>query len=170
MKIYVAGWVALMVWASAAAQAPAQAPAPAPTPTDAKKAGSATATKAVPAAPVKKDTKKKKADEMGTIAGMEIPRGTGFLGLQIVNGVFKLTSYDGKKKPAAADFSRVVMRWNVQYQKNPERALLLPSTGVGVFSTEKIVKPPHAFRLTIILLKGENDDAPGETFTVDFRG
>lgn len=166
MKIYVAGCVALMVLVMAVAQPPVPTPAPA----DAKKTAPANGTKAVPAAPVKKDTKKKKADEIGTIAGMEIPRGTGFLGLQIVNGVFKLTSYDGKKKPAAADFSRVVMRWNVQYQKNPERALLLPSTGVGVFSTEKIVKPPHAFRLTIILLKGENDDAPGETFTVDFRG
>lgn len=166
MKIYVAGCVALMVWATVGAQTPAPTPAPA----DAKKAAPATGTKTVPTAPVKKDTKNKKADEIGTIAGMEIPRGTGFLGLQIVNGGFKLTSYDGKKKPAAADFSRVVMRWNVQYQKNPERALLVPSTGVGVFSSEKIVKPPHAFRLTIILLKGESDDAPGETFSVDFRG
>lgn len=166
MKTCVAGCVALTVWAMAVAQTPVPTPAPA----DAKKAAPTTGSKTVPTAPVKKDTKKKKADEIGTIAGMEIPRGTGFLGLQIVNGVFKLTSYDGKKKPAAADFSRVVMRWNVQYQKNPERALLLPSTGVGVFSAEKIVKPPYAFRLTIILLKGESDDAPGETFTVDFRG
>ena len=83
-----------------AAVAVAQVTAPKGT-DDAKKKSTAPASAAA-----KKDSGKKKADEMGKIEGMEIPRGTGFLGLQIKNGVFKLTSYDAKKKPVAADFSR----------------------------------------------------------------
>ena len=127
------------------------------------------APKTAPAAAAKKDDKKKKADEMGKIEGMELARGTGFLGVQIVNGVFKLTAYDAKKKPVAADFTRVVLRWSVPYQKNVERTQLTAGSGVGVFTSEKIVKPPYAFKLFITLLKGDADDAPGEAFTLDFR-
>lgn len=128
-------------------------------------------TKAVPPAPTKKDDgKKKKADEIGKIEGMEIARGTGFLGIQIANGVFKLTAYNGKKKPVAADFTRVGLRWNPQNVKGPEHAMLLPSGGLGVFSSDKIVKPPHQFRLFITLIAGEGDAAPVESLSVDFRG
>lgn len=122
-------------------------------------------------APVtKKDSAKKKAEEMGKIEGMTIPRGTGFLGVQLVGGAFKLTAYDAKKKPVAADFTRVALRWNVNYQPNPERTLLTPSGSLGVFSSGKIVKPPHSFRLFVTLIKGETDDAPVENLTVDFQG
>lgn len=160
MKTLVAGWVALMIAVAAGAQT-ATTTAPKTDPKDAKKA--------VPAASTKKDDKKKKEEPPGKIDGMAIPRGSGFIGVQIVNGVFKLTAYDAKKKPAAADFTRVALRWNPINQKAPERALLTPGSGVGVFSSEKIVKPPHSFRLFITLIKGDTDDAPVENFTVDFR-
>lgn len=140
--------------------------AQAPAPTEAKK----TAPKAdAKAGPAKKDDKKKKADEMGKIDGMEIPRGAGFLGVQILNGVFKLTVYDAKKKPTAADFTRVALRWQPANQKGPERTLLLPVAGIGAFSSEKIVKPPLRFRLFITLIKGDGDDAPVENLTLEFQ-
>ncbi len=151
-----------LVAAIGAAAALAQTPAPT-TNEDPKK-------KPAPTAPAKKDDKKKKEEAMGKIAGMEIPRGTGFLGVQIVNGVFKLTSYDAKKKPVAADFTRVALRWMAPYQPNPERTLLTPGGGVGSFTSEKIVKPPHSFRLFVTLIKGDADDAPVENFTIEFRG
>ncbi len=157
MKIYVAGWLALVVWATAGAQTPAETKAP------------AAGTKMAPAVPAKKDDKKKKADEMGKIDGMEIPRGTGFLGVQILNGVFKITVYNAKKKPTAADFTRVALRWQPSNQKSPERALLLPAGAIGAFSSEKIVKPPHRFRLFITLIKGDGDDAPVENLTLEFQ-
>ncbi|MCX6955207.1 MAG: hypothetical protein NTV51_23890 [Verrucomicrobia bacterium] len=160
MKTLVAGWLALVIAAAAGAQT-ATAPTTKTDPKDAKKA--------VPAAPTKKDEKKKKEEPPGKIDGMAIPRGTGFIGIQIVNGVFKLTAYDAKKKPVAADFTRVALRWTPSYQKAPERALLTPGTGVGVFTAEKNVRPPHSFRLFITLIKGDTDDAPVENFTVDFR-
>lgn len=159
MKSIVVAGLALLVVASAAAQTAV--------PVDPKKLE----TQAVPTAPTKKDDgKKKKADEIGKIEGMEIARGTGFLGVQIANGVFKLTAYDGKKKPVAADFTRVGLRWNPQNVKGPEHAMLFPSGGLGVFSSDKIVKPPHQFRLFITLITGEGDAAPVENLSIDFRG
>jgi hypothetical protein len=127
-------------------------------------------------APATKDAKKaapaagaKKEEKMGKIEGLEIARGAGFIGLQITNGVFKLTVYDAKKKPVAADFTKVALRWTPVGLKNPERALLAPSGGVGVFSSDKIVKPPHQFRLFVTLIKGDGDDAPVENLTVEFK-
>ena len=160
MKTLVAGWLALTIAAAAMAQT-VTIPLTDPNAKDTKKAA--------PAAPAKKDDKKKKEDPPGKIDGMAITRGAGFIGLQIVNGVFKLTAYDAKKKPVAADFTRVALRWNPSYQKAPERALLTPGTGVGVFTAEKVVRPPYSFRLFLTLIKGDTDDAPVENFTVDFR-
>lgn len=159
-RMLVAANVALAMAATVLAAAPAVAPA------ETKKPVPKAEAKAVPA---KKDDKKKKADEMGKIDGMEIPRGTGFLGVQISNGVFKITVYNAKKKPTAADFTRVALRWQPANQKGPERTLLLPAGGIGVFSSEKIVKPPHRFRLFITLIKGDGDDAPVENLTLEFQ-
>jgi hypothetical protein len=123
-----------------------------------------------PAAPAdaKKDGKadaKKKEDETVKIDGMEISRGSGFLGLQIVNGTFKLSFYDAKKKAVAPDVARAALRWNVNYQKQPERAVLLPS-GKDLVA-DKTVRPPYNFRLYISLFKGDSDDNL-ESFTVEF--
>ncbi len=134
-------------------------------PTGAQKA----APKAVPAA-AKKDDKKKKEDAPGKIEGIEIARGGGFLGIQVVNGAFKLTAYDAKKKPVLADFTRVGLRWQPANQKSPERTLLLPGGGVGVFASEKIVKPPLRFRFFVTLIKGDGENAPVENLTVEFQG
>jgi hypothetical protein len=154
-------WVAL-VW-------PMTAEAQAPVPAETKKTAPKADAKAAPAAPAKKDDKKKKVDEVGKIEGLELARGAGFLGLQIVNGTFKLTVYDAKKKPTAADFTRVAFRWEAPYQKAPERTLLMPGAGVGVFSSEKVVRPPHSFRLYATLIKGDGPDAPVENLVIEFR-
>lgn len=126
--------------------------------------------KAVPAAAAKKDDKKKKEEAPGKIEGTEIGRGDGFLGIQLVNGAFKLTAYNAKKKPVAADFTRVGLRWQPANQKGPERTMLVPGGGPGAFTSEKIVKPPLRFRLFITLIKGDGDDAPVENLTVEFQG
>ena len=119
-----------------------------------------------PAAPAdaKKDAKKKE-DEIGKIDGMEIARGSGFLGLQIVDGAFKLSFYDAKKKPVAPDVASVSFRWSVPYQKQPERTLLSPS-GKALVS-DKTVKPPYSFKLFVTMFKTEGEENP-ESFTVDF--
>lgn len=123
-----------------------------------------------PAAPAdaKKDGKadaKKKEDEIGKIDGLEIARGGGFLGLQIVNGTFKLSFYDAKKKPVAPDVARAALRWNVNYQKQPERVVLVP--GDKALVSDKTIRPPYNFKLYLALFKGEGDDG-AENLTVDF--
>lgn len=140
------------------------------TPTPAAPVTPPAKTAPAPAAPKKKDDGKKKTEvKMGKIDGLEVARGQTFLGIQIVNGVFKLTNYDKMKKPVAADFTKVALRWTVNYQPNPERTLLTPSGGVGAFSSEKVVKPPYSFRLFVTLIKGDADDAPVENLTVEFH-
>jgi hypothetical protein len=158
MKTFVAFCLTCLV-AAAGAQAPTD-PATPPS------------TKATATTPAKKDDgKKKDAKEVkiGKIEGLEVARAEGFLGIQIVGGTFKITAYDAKKNPKAPDFSQIALRWNVNYQKAPERATLSPGGGVGVFTSEKVVKPPHSFKLFITLLKGDGGDASAENYTVDFR-
>lgn len=133
-----------------------------------------TAPKAAPAAKAAPDPKAaaKKDEAPGKIEGFEIARGErGFLGLQIVNSTFKLSFYDSKKKLVAPDVATAILRWNVSYQKQPERVLLVPSD--KALTSERTIKPPYSFRVSISLFKepltgGDGSDAGAETFSVDF--
>lgn len=117
----------------------------------------------------------KKEDEMGKIEGLEIARsGNRFLGLRIVDGNFRLGFYDAKKKPVPPDVERAVLRWDPKYKLGIERAVLVPGGGPNMLTSEKFVRPPYNFKLTIVLLGGEakgGDDAEpaGETHVIDFR-
>ena len=132
-----------------------------------------TVPKAAPAPKPAPDPKAAKKDEApGKIEGFEIPRGErGFLGLQIVNSTFKLSFYDAKKKLVAPDVATAVLRWNVTYQKQPERVLLVPND--KALTSERTIKPPYSFRLSLSLFKepltgGDGSEAGAETFSVDF--
>lgn len=141
-------------------------------------------TKAPAAKATKKDAKaeaKKKEDEIGKIEGIEIARsGNRYLGIQLVDGKFKLTFYNEKKKPVAPDVSRAALRWDPKYKLGLERTILLPS-GPASLASEKFVRPPYNFKLTIVLLKDAPDVAPpadgaaepaeggSETHVIDFR-
>lgn len=146
-------------------------PAPPPTKSGAKPATPPAATKAAPGQPAPKaDAKKKdakKADEMGKIPGVEIPRGAGFLGIELVGGTFKLSFYDAKKNPVAPDATRANLRWNPKTQSLPERTVL--NVDGNALTSAKVIKPPFSFSLSIALIKGDGDDAPTESFTVDFH-
>src|SRR5450631_615620 len=88
------------------------------------------------------------AEKEGTVAGTPIARADGgWLGLELKDGSFQITFYDAKKKPVAADRSSAVLTWNVHYQPNPERTLLLPGGDPAVLSSPYHVKAPHAFTL-----------------------
>ena len=129
----------------------------------------AVATKAAPKKDEKKKGEEKKTEEevVAKIEGIEIARGTGFLGIQLVNGTFKLSFYDAKKKPVAPDVTRASLRWKVKYQPNPETTVL--NQDGNALTSAKAVKPPHNFSLSITLIKGEGDAATTESFTVDFH-
>lgn len=118
---------------------------------------------AAPAAPTPTPT----AEKEGTIAGMPIKRPQGgWLGIEIKEGVFRLTFYNDKKKPVQADRSSAVLRWSVHYQPNPERTQLVPSDDAAVLASNYPVKPPHTFKLHIALLTEGSPDV--ESYVIDF--
>lgn len=148
------------------ASKPATKTAPAAAPSTTKKSTPDTAKPA----PTKKADAKKKAEEPGKVDGMEISRGDrGFLGLKVVDYTFRLMFYNKDRKPIPADVASAVLRWPVKYQPNDDRAVLTPTGDGKVMTSEKTVRPPFVFKLHMVLLKGDGDDASAESFTIDFQ-
>lgn len=150
MKTHVPRLVSLLVLVTAAALAAPADPA----------------TKVQPAAA--------KAEELPKIEGMEVARaGGGFLGVAITGGTFKISFYDAKRKPAQADVSRALLRWDPKYKQGSERVVLTLSGDGKALASAKTIRPPYAFKLFITLLKdaaGAEEAAAGETLVIDFRG
>lgn len=156
----------------AQAALPAAAPAKASKPESKPAAPAPAKTPAAPGAKAeaKKDDKKKEEEKEGKIAGQTIARANGtFLGLEVVDGNFKLSFYDKKKKPMAVDMDRANFRWVVTGKADNLRAVLTPSGDGKSMTTGKYVKPPYNFKVFITLVKGEGENAQTESHTVDFR-
>jgi hypothetical protein len=164
--------LAFLVVARAQTAAPAVPAAnpPASKTAPAVKAPAAKATTPAAKAPAPKAVTKKKEEPPAKIDGTTIPRGKKFLGLQLVNGTFKLSFYDEKKKPVAADVTRAVLRWDPKYKVGKERLLLTLGEDGKSLSSQKAIRPPYQFKLFITLLKDatETEEAVGETFVIDF--
>jgi hypothetical protein len=126
-----------------------------------------------PAASAGKDAKgKKKEDEMGKVLGIEIARPDDrFMGIRVVDGVFRLTFYNAKRKPTPPDITRAVLRWDPKYKIGEERTVLNPGGDENSLTSSKVVRPPLTFKLFITLLTAASDgtEKATETYTVDFR-
>lgn len=163
MKTLVSFSLVLAMAATAGAQTPAPAKPMVRIDLDAP------ATEAAPKAAPKQDATKKKAEEPpAKIEGVTVARGTGFLGLQIVGGHFKVSFYDAKKKPVPPDVASAVLRWKVNYQPDLEHTQLTPGGGANSLTSEKVIRQPYSFKLTLLLFKGEGESATPETLLVDF--
>ena len=106
------------------------------------------------------------------IKGITVARGErGFLGVEIVNGAFKITFYDAKKKPVEPDVARAVLRWDPKYKVGQERIVLNPDADGKSLSAPRTIRPPYNFKLFITLIKepSEKEDPVGETHVIDFR-
>lgn len=121
----------------------------------------------------KKGDAKAEEEEIGTIKGMTIPRsGNRFLGVEIVDGNFKITFYNEKKKPVPPDVDRAALRWDPKYKVGMERLVLNRGGDPNALTSGRFIRPPYNFKLTIVLLGGEDNDdegAGGETHVIDFR-
>jgi hypothetical protein len=105
-------------------------------------------------------------DKEGTISGVPIKRAAGgWLGLELKDSNFVLTSDNDKKKPVAADRPSAVAWWSVHYQPNAERTELTPS-GPSVLASSYLVKDPHSFKVHLTLLETGTTDV--ESYVVDF--
>jgi hypothetical protein len=117
-----------------------------------------------------KDAKKKEDEKMGKVEGMEIAHGKGFMGLRVVDGMFRLTFYNEKRKPVPPDVSRVALRWDAKYKIGDERVVLLPGGDANSLTSSKVIRPPLTFKLFMTLIKDvESGGEPKtETLVVDF--
>jgi len=164
MKTFVSFSMALAMAVTAGAQT--TAPAKPLVKIDLDAPATQTASKAAP----KQDAKKKKADEPpAKIEGVAVARGTGFLGIQVVGGHFKVSFYDAKKKPVPPDVASAILRWKVNYSLDPEHTQLTPGGGPNSLTSEKVIRQPYAFKLTMLLFKGTGDSETPEAFMVDFQ-
>lgn len=120
--------------------------------------------------PEKPVVKKEEKEKMGVIPGITIPRPNGtFLGFELVDGKFKVSFYDKKKKPMAVDVSGGLARWPNVRGPGDIRSPLNPS-GKALMAV-KIAPPPYNYTVYITLLKGDGDDAKAvESYTVMFHG
>lgn len=142
----------------------AQTP-PAAKPADPK----APAAKTTPA-PAK--TEAKKEEELPKIPGTEIARPNGTkLGLEVVDGKFKLTFYDKKHKPMAMDVTRATARWpNTRSGTPSDYRTVLNGSGTSLIGARPVF-PPYTFNVYLTLLQGEGDEAKAvENYTVPFKG
>lgn len=112
----------------------------------------------------------KKEEPMGKIDGVEVKRGSGYFGVALVGGNFKITFYDAKRHVVPVPFNRAVLHWPVNYRPTDDRTVLnLDGEGKSLTSA-KIVKPPYTFKLFITFVAEGADEASGsETYTIDFR-
>jgi len=106
--------------------------------------------------------------ETPKIEGIEIARKDGtFLGLTVSGPRFVLAFYDAKKKPVTADVARAVARWNPVNKTGDERSVLNPGDEGKTLVSLPNVRPPFAFKVTIILVDEKGDSV--ESFIVDTR-
>ena len=118
----------------------------------------------------KKDVAKKPGEKTLTIPGIVIARKAdqGFLGLELVDFKYKLTFYDSEKKATPADYSRALFRWSKINGSGSERYMLSTGSESSVLTLPRNVKPPHNFRLFIVLLD-DDPETEAETYVVMFR-
>lgn len=152
------------------------APEPAPSAkdpkADAKKDSKADPKKDAKTDP-KADAKKKKEEAMGKVEGMELarPNGAGYLGIRVVDGLWRLTFYNAKRKAVPPDVARAALRWPATYKVGDERMVLNPGGDANSLVGVRVVRPPLSFKLFISLLTQgpDGNDIVTENYTIDFR-
>ena len=118
--------------------------------------------------PAKKIEKTKPKEPV--IPGMTLVRPNGtFIGFEAIDGKFKLSFYDKKKKPMAVDVSGGLARWaNTRGPGDIRSPLNISGTSM---ITAKPALPPFNYNVYITLLEGEGESAKAvETYVIQFRG
>ncbi len=150
---------------SLCAQTTTTAPAPGAAKSAAKGAPGKTDTpaKSQPTAEAKADT-----PEEIILPGVVQPRPNGgFLTVEVVDGKFKLSFYDAKKKQVPADVARATARWRSNRKTSEDRSVLNPDgdgkslVGVG------FVRPPFIFKVYLTLLNEEG--TASESHVIDLN-
>jgi hypothetical protein len=108
-------------------------------------------------------------EEEPKLPGSVIARpGGGFLSLTVEGIHFKLSFYDAKKKPVAADAVRATTRWDPVNKTGEVRSVLNPSGEGTALIGNVAVRPPYVFKVYMTLIGP--DEKVIESHVVDFRG
>ena len=104
------------------------------------------------------------------IEGVLIPRGEkGLLALRIAGAGFELSFLSPERRPLVPEVPRAVVRFTPAGRKTgPESHLLELSTDGKALQSARTVRPPHTFRVTVLLFAA-GAEQPLETYTADFR-
>ena len=104
------------------------------------------------------------------IEGVLIPRGEkGWLALRLAGGGFELRFFSPDRRPLVPELPRAVVRWTLAGRKTgPESHLLELSADGKALQSSRIVRPPHVFRVTILLFAA-GAEQPVEVHTAEFR-
>ena len=104
------------------------------------------------------------------IEGVLIPRGEkGFLALRLAGGGFELRFFSPERRPLVPEVPRAVVRWTPAGRKaGPESHLLELSADGKALQSARIVRPPHVFRVTVLLFAA-GAEQPFEVHTAEFR-
>jgi hypothetical protein len=92
----------------------------------------------------------------------------GFLSLTVEGLNFKLSFYDAKKKPLAADAVRAIARWDPVNKTGEVRSVLNPTDEGTALMGNVPVRPPYVFKVFLTLLGP--DGKALESHVVDFKG
>ncbi|HWZ94654.1 MAG TPA: hypothetical protein VNW30_05610 [Opitutaceae bacterium] len=117
------------------------------------------------------ETKPPAAKVKHEIPGITIPRANGgFLGLEIdSNSNFKLSFYDKDKAPVAVDLPLATIRWHDSKTTSKEFVALNPGGDGTCLTSDRIIRRPWMFKLTILLYAAGSND-PAESYTLDYNG
>jgi hypothetical protein len=108
---------------------------------------------ALPPAPLRAAAATQTGEEEGKIEGITIARPSGgYLGFEVVNDNFKLSFYDGKKKPVPVDVARASARWKGQQKSGQEFTVLNPAGDGQSLVSVKFVRGPYTFIVYLTLL------------------
>ena len=104
------------------------------------------------------------------IEGVLIPRGEkGFLALRLAGGGFELRFFSPERRPLVPEVPRAVVRWTPAGRKTgPESHLLEVSADGKALQSTRIVRPPHVFRVTVLLFAA-GAEQPVEVHAAEFR-
>lgn len=93
----------------------------------------------------------------------------GWLNVEVVGNRFVLSFFDAEKKPVPADRPGGVVRYVYTARENKPPAPLAPSEDGLKLVTPARIRPPHVFRVYIVL-RGERPEDADESYNFRYPG
>lgn len=92
------------------------------------------------------------------LPGVVLNRPNGqYLTLEVIDGKFKLSFWNEKKKPVKADVSRAFAHWNPKTKAGEDRTVLNPSDDGTSLRGTTFVRPPYNYPIYLTLIPEEGE-------------